>query len=1034
MPIKIIKNLVEGTKKYIKEAYKQFQEKSALNFIESVSKRKSIISLKAVLDDFAHFSNKIDSDKFLYFQNKLKESIENINKEIKEDIILSKELINYITLIEDNPIDNQKKYLNRLNSPEANKLVKNSYNQDEIVNYIKKLKYYLKNIETWKNHQQLAFNFNELNNYLKNISKNFITFEILEDIKYKSNELIFIKYDIELLAKYCNQETIQYVTKNLEDLEKFRTSTNNKIKEKIINDSSFAKLENKELDAQQVRASINDEKYNLILSGAGSGKTTTLLGRLKYLIDYRSVKAEDIILLSFTNNTVDELKQRVKDQFGEEIYISTFHKLGKEIISRTSNRAVSIETDKEKVIEEIIKQLVEKDSSFALKSLEFISLYLYNKGSKEMSDKNIFLKGKQTLNTYNNQRISTLNEKDRKSISTLNHEKVKSIPELVIANFLFLNGIKYEYEREYKYYKKINQLNSSNDEIDSMSKNDKSILAKSISKGRSTYRPDFYLTDYNIYFEHFGMNSEEYLKQKKEKISWHKALGTKLIYTSIEDYYNEKEDFIDIISKRLKEHNVKFSPLSYKEVYEVVNYLFDGKTSYYDFLKLVVSFVEIFKVNQKDLKHLVELKEISKSHSKNKIRTRKFLDIFEVIYKQYESYLIEKERFDFNDLINDAQKFDLSTLKNKHLIIDEYQDITFNRKKLIEKIIYDNNSELFAIGDDWQSIYEFSGSELEYTINFKEYFGDFDMFKIEKTYRNIQDNVDLAKNFIEKNDYQVKKEIYSAKKAREEKSNKVILYESNITNADYLKLVTNIIDEIVSKYGESKTIGILTRNNNELKFFESNNLFKVKNSKLIYNKFENLEIKTMTIHRSKGLEFDNVILLSNKDEVYGFPNKMEDDPILHLFKPFKKEAIDYAEERRLFYVALTRTKNSNYHIAPKIGHSDFIKELLKDFANYVELRDVKDNSLACQICGNVLEEVTFSNNKILRCRNNSFCSYEIKSFHLYSVVKESCPVCKSSFLLITKSGKKICPNIYNNISIPCYYENDTIVQKQSSKN
>jgi DNA helicase-4 len=138
-------------------------------------------------------------------------------------------------------------------------------------------------------------------------------------------------------------------------------------------------------------------------------------------------------------------------------------------------------------------------------------------------------------------------------------------------------------------------------------------------------------------------------------------------------------------------------------------------------LKLVVSFVEIFKVNQKDLKHLVELKEISKSHSKNKIRTRKFLDIFEVIYKQYESYLIEKERFDFNDLINDAQKFDLSTLKNKHLIIDEYQDITFNRKKLIEKIIYDNNSELIAIGDDWQSIYEFSGSELEYTINFKEY-------------------------------------------------------------------------------------------------------------------------------------------------------------------------------------------------------------------------------------------------------------------------------------------------------------------------
>ena len=96
----------------------------------------------------------------------------------------------------------------------------------------------------------------------------------------------------------------------------------------------------------------------------------------------------------------------------------------------------------------------------------------------------------------------------------------------------------------------------------------------------------------------------------------------------------------------------------------------------------------------------------------------------------------------------------------------------------------------------------------------------------------------------------------------------------------------------------------------------------------------------MTVHQSKGLEEEYVILISLENSMTGFPNKLENDSIFR-FLDEKKESYAYEEERRLFYVALTRTKNENYLLVPKKKESIFVKELIRDFKDKIEFLSIK---------------------------------------------------------------------------------------------
>ena len=191
---------------------------------------------------------------------------------------------------------------------------------------------------------------------------------------------------------------------------------------------------------------------------------------------------------------------------------------------------------------------------------------------------------------------------------------------------------------------------------------------------------------------------------------------------------------------------------------------------------------------------------------------------------------------------------------------------------------------------------------------------------INKTYRNSKELVSIAYHFIIKNKYQLSKKIETIKRLKNPV--KLIYY----TKSNYQYRFIRLLDYL-DKIGKKEVL-ILARCNHDLKnVYENvvNNCFK----------YKNLNLKLLTVHTSKGLESDTVIVLNLTDDVLGFPNKLEDDEVLKLF--FKnKEKYLYAEERRLFYVALTRTKNDVYLMTCKNHESKFVLEI----KNKLEVIDV----------------------------------------------------------------------------------------------
>ena len=269
-----------------------------------------------------------------------------------------------------------------------------------------------------------------------------------------------------------------------------------------------------------------------------------------------------------------------------------------------------------------------------------------------------------------------------------------------------------------------------------------------------------------------------------------------------------------------------------------------------------------------------------------------------IIFCKYNQELKSFNGFDFDDLILEATKIISKKSKYKHIIIDEFQDTSLIRFNLINKIRVINNATLFCVGDDYQSIYHFSGCNINLFLNFCNYVDDSKIIKLRYVYRNSQELVDISSNFIMKNKYQLKKDLISNKHI--DKPIKFIYYINPYKAFEKIyKIVKN----------SSNSLLVLGRNNFDIKKFSKKDIPEF-----------------MSVHSSKGLEADNVILINMVDNIYGFPNKLINSKLIEELHPSDKSYI-YAEERRLFYVALTRTKNYVYILVPLFKKSKFIKEV-----------------------------------------------------------------------------------------------------------
>lgn len=315
--------------------------------------------------------------------------------------------------------------------------------------------------------------------------------------------------------------------------------------------------------------------------------------------------------------------------------------------------------------------------------------------------------------------------------------------------------------------------------------------------------------------------------------------------------------------------------------------------------KLIFTFINLYKSNYNDINYLLNLYQ--KSHFINKIYFKIILEIYHIYNQEIES----SNLYDFNDMIKIAtNNINNNIIKTnyKYIIIDEFQDTSLNRFKLIDAIMKQNNAKIFVVGDDYQSIYRFSGCNLDIFLNFNKLVNNLNIINLDYNYRNPKEIIDVANSFIMKNKNQIKKETICLKNIN--KPIKICFYKNKRT----------AIEKIL-KYIDTKYL-ILGRNNKD------KDLFNVQDKPFL------------TIHKSKGLEEDNIILINLTNNNNSLPSKIKNHKIIN--KLIKTDYYPYEEERRLFYVALTRTRNNIYLLVPKSNYSIFIKELMKNYKNYIE--------------------------------------------------------------------------------------------------
>lgn len=687
--------------------------------------------------------------------------------------------------------------------------------------------------------------------------------------------------------------------------------------------------DNIKLDEDQIKAILADEEYALIVAGAGTGKTTTMTSKVKYLVDHKGVDPEKILVMSYTKKAVEELSERIVDAFNIPAKVSTFHSLGFDYIrSMFPNKKCVVVGNNEKlnIFLKYIKSIFEdKNAIFEIIEL-FDSLrnhkWVFGKFLKENYEKyhsydDFFeaykkMKIAEAKNAGLKPLIKAYTDKNlvSENIRTIKGEYVKSAAEMIIANFLYFNGIDYLYEEVYS----------------------------ELSEDNRSYRPDFTLNlaGQNIYLEYFGLNTSKYNRIKELKREHHKK--HKNLYIELDGIQLQNLEII--LSMKLKEMGFVFNAKTDEEIYSKI---LDNNplSQLYNFKDFIYSCVDKIK----ESRHRSSYEETivnyintltSQEEKERSLKQFKYINDFYVFYQKKLLGDPEVYYFDYSDMLYYGylyiDRVSESTTDFEYIIIDEYQDISRNRYELAKRTADKNNAKVFAVGDDWQSIYAFSGSRIEYFYNFEKYFPGAKLFKINKTYRNSQELINYSGTFIMKNENQIKKDLKSDKNtlnpivfATYNTEGFVYKEDKQIIERDLLKRIILRIHKVNPEH----KILILGRTNalvNSL--FDDKELKDDLDTKVTFRSYPDIEIEAMTMHKSKGLTFDQVIVIGLNRH---FP--IDRRGLYWLEDLFDNALYDedyaFAEERRLFYVALTRTRN---HVFLLTNHnrnerSPFLDEL-----------------------------------------------------------------------------------------------------------
>lgn len=648
----------------------------------------------------------------------------------------------------------------------------------------------------------------------------------------------------------------------------------------------FDNIESHPLTENQRLSVVRNNDFNLVLAAAGTGKTSVMVAKALDLVASGVAKSEEVLILAYNNAAAKQLKERVvarstacNKQDDNMPFVSTFHALGRKILKETNIPTyLSKFCDDPNKLQNWVTQWLTDYITTSPKALYDFIKFAYQPVNpfdfKIKDEYDAYLKD----NEYR----------------TLQGEQVKGYQELIVANWLFLNDVAYEYQVPF--------------------------VSKTKRQVEFDYKPNFHITDTNIYLEHFGINSQgktrhyinnvEYNEVIRQKRALHKKCNTVLLETF---HYDWLEDNLENrLSTLMNKCGIKTNQKPPDDVVDVLKEMELINDSSKRYLKCLQA-IRVEKLDKKAILSRLVANNIPYSEAVSEL-----LDNLQTAYKKE---LINQHSIDFDDMI--IRSTSAITSKQflptwSHILVDEFQDISMSRMDFLNALItYGPKPILTVVGDDWQSIYRFAGGKLELTTKFDELVGQNTVTKLDKTFRYNNSIAEIAGMFIMQNPEQYKKQVTTHTQVD---SSQVYLLDSIVDGKKNLsKQILQVVTTILNNDMNS-SIAILARYRYLLEQVKQELKEALPSS-------NSVTIKYWTFHGSKGLEADYCILMGFFQGRTGYPSLNKEDAVVEALLP-SLDSFPHSEERRLLYVALTRAKKKSYLIADSMAPSVFINELL----------------------------------------------------------------------------------------------------------
>ncbi len=714
----------------------------------------------------------------------------------------------------------------------------------------------------------------------------------------------------------------------------------------------FDDLRGRSLSDQQRESCIRLEDSNLLIASAGSGKSATMVGKVAYVLDKGLYQPEEILVLAYNRTAAEELKERIAHQLDVQpadlqCKVTTFHALGRDIIKLVEARPpqlanwVEHPAGEARVIAKIIEDLMQSDAGFAKVWIELLVLYPKADIPASVFDSNA------DYNRY----ISARRRGSDASIGAFGGIYVRSLQEQTIANWLWLNTVEFKYERQIQ----------TEDEDGTI----------------RHVHPDFYYPASDTIHEHLAIDSDgsspfaDYVQHANSKLAAYSRAELDVFTTK--SAQADDGTLLLQLEAELSKRDIQFRQRSLEEILKAVE-----PVVIKHFEKLIAVCIKHIRVGDLTLEMLLE--RANSLHDKKRART--FAQAIWKITAAYSSKLEDDKRIDFDAMIANATRLvEEARYKSPYslILVDEFQDISDSRANLIKALKHQKPfSKIFAVGDDWQSIYRFAGSDISIFTQFEANFGASWQGRLETTYRCNQVIADAAANFIQRNPAQLRKAVRSVRPAIA-RSIRAIPITGEQGKPDFGQASLRLLDRLDRFLG-----GIASQ-------WRTSSAAKLKVMVLWrYNlldpfagglpQFENIEVSGLSFHRAKGLEADYTILLDVSEGEYGVPSRIEDDELLNLVMP-QPETFEYAEERRLFYVALTRASRGVFLLMNGRQPSRYIHELANIAAGNFRLETIDGEALSqCPTChvGHLVERKSKAGDRFMGCTQYPDCSHTVQ--------------------------------------------------------